>query len=71
MTYTSRQYSEKDEHKLMKAIIAQKKSYRYGACMGGPKTLKKLHFSEFFDVPKLNSGHCSNEYKRNTKTTPP
>ncbi len=27
MTYKSRQYSEKDEHKLMKAIIAQKKSY--------------------------------------------
>ncbi len=27
MMYKSRQYSEKDEHKLMKAIIAQKKSY--------------------------------------------
>ncbi len=27
MTYRSRQYSEKDGHKLMKAIIAQKKSY--------------------------------------------
>ncbi len=27
MTYKSRQYGEKDEHKLMKAIIAQKKSY--------------------------------------------
>jgi hypothetical protein len=27
MTYISRQYGEKDEHKLMKAIIAQKKSY--------------------------------------------
>jgi hypothetical protein len=27
MTYKSRQYSEKDEHKLMEAIIAQKKSY--------------------------------------------
>ncbi len=27
MTYTSIQYSEKDGHKLMKAIIAQKKSY--------------------------------------------
>ena len=27
MTYKSRQYSEKDGHKLMKAIIAQKKSY--------------------------------------------
>ncbi len=26
ITYKSRQYSEKDEHKLMKAIIAQKKS---------------------------------------------
>ncbi len=27
MTYNSRQNGEKDEHKLMKAIIAQKKSY--------------------------------------------
>jgi hypothetical protein len=27
MTYKSRQYSEKDEHKLTKAIVAQKKSY--------------------------------------------
>ena len=27
MTYKSRQYGEKDGHKLMKAIIAQKKSY--------------------------------------------
>ncbi len=27
MTYKSNQYSEKDGHKLMKAIIAQKKSY--------------------------------------------
>jgi hypothetical protein len=27
MTYTSRQYGEKDGHKLMKAIIAQQKSY--------------------------------------------
>ncbi len=26
-TYKSKQYSEKDEHMLMKAIIAQKKSY--------------------------------------------
>ncbi len=27
MTYKTRQYGEKDGHKLMKAIIAQKKSY--------------------------------------------
>ncbi len=27
MTYKSRQYGEKDGHKLIKAIIAQKKSY--------------------------------------------
>ncbi len=27
MTYKSRQYGEKDGHKLMKAIIALKKSY--------------------------------------------
>ncbi len=27
MTYKGRQYGEKDEHKLMKAIIAKMKSY--------------------------------------------
>ena len=27
MTYKGRQYGEKDEHKLMEAIIAQMKSY--------------------------------------------
>ncbi len=27
MTYTSRQYSKKDKHMLMKAVIAQMKSY--------------------------------------------
>ncbi len=27
MTYKGRQYGEKDEHTLMKAIIAQMKSY--------------------------------------------
>ncbi len=27
MTYKGRQYSERDEHKLMKAIIAQMKSF--------------------------------------------
>jgi hypothetical protein len=27
MTYKGRQYGEKDKHKLMKAIIAQMKSY--------------------------------------------
>ncbi len=27
MTYESRKYGEKDGHKLMKAIIAQKKTY--------------------------------------------
>jgi hypothetical protein len=27
MIYKGRQYSEKDKHKLMKAIIAQMKSY--------------------------------------------
>jgi hypothetical protein len=28
MTYKGRQYGEKDEHKLMKALIAQMKSYK-------------------------------------------
>ncbi len=28
MTYKGKQYGEKDEHKLMKTIIAQMKSYK-------------------------------------------
>jgi hypothetical protein len=44
---------------------------KYGACMGGSKTLKKYIFKSFFDDLKLSSGHCSNEYKCNTTTTPP
>ncbi len=39
--YKSRQYSEKDEHKLMKAIIAQKKSYNNEQERKRQKKLKK------------------------------
>jgi hypothetical protein len=41
MTYKSRLYSEKDEHKLMKAIIAQRKSYNDEQERKRPKKLKK------------------------------
>jgi hypothetical protein len=41
MTYKSRQYGEKDEHKLMKAIIAQKKSYNNEQERKREKKLKK------------------------------
>jgi hypothetical protein len=41
MTYKSRQYSEKDEHKLMKAIIAQQKSYNNEEERKRQKKLKK------------------------------
>jgi hypothetical protein len=41
MTYTSRQYGEKDKHKLMKAIIAQKMSYNDERERKRQKNLKK------------------------------
>ena len=41
MTYKSRQYGEKDGHKLMKAIIAQKKSYNNEQERKRPKKQKK------------------------------
>ncbi len=41
MTYNSRQNGEKDEHKLMKAIIAQKKSYNDEQERKRQKKLKK------------------------------
>jgi hypothetical protein len=37
----------------------------------GQKRLKKYIFKSFYDDPKLSFGHCSNEYKCNTTTTPP
>ncbi len=42
MAYTSRQYSEMDGHKLMKAIIAQKKSYNDEQKRKRQKKQKKL-----------------------------
>ncbi len=41
MTYKSRQYGEKDEHKLMNAIIAKKKSYNDEQERKRQKKLKK------------------------------
>jgi hypothetical protein len=41
MTYKSRQYGEKDGHKLMKAVIAQKKSYNNGQERKRQKNQKK------------------------------
>ncbi len=41
MTYNGRQYGEEDEHKLMKAIIAQMKSYSNEQERKRQKKLKK------------------------------
>ena len=41
MTYKGRQYGEKDGHKLMKAIIAQMKSYDNEQVRKRQKKLKK------------------------------
>jgi hypothetical protein len=43
MTYKSRQYSQKDEHKLMKAIIAQKKSYNNEQERKRQKTIQEMN----------------------------
>jgi hypothetical protein len=37
----------------------------------GQKLVKHYKITSFHRCPKLRSGHCSNEYKRNTTTTPP
>ncbi len=43
MTYKSRQYSEKDEHKLIKAIVAQKKNYNNGQEMKRQLKIKEIN----------------------------
>ncbi len=43
MTYKSRHYGEKDGHKLMKAIIAQKKSYNNAQERKRQKNTKEMN----------------------------
>ncbi len=50
MTYKGRQYSEKDEHKLMKAIIAQMK-----------KTIKEMKAKNVLEGLEGNVSDVSNK----------
>ncbi len=52
MTYKSRQYGEKDGHKLMKAIIAQKKSYNNEQ----ERKDKKIERNELQNIVRGNRG---------------
>jgi hypothetical protein len=58
MTYKGRQYSEKDEHKLMKAIIVQMKSYNNEQ---ERKKLQEMNASEALKGIEGNVGGVSNK----------
>jgi hypothetical protein len=58
MTYKGRQYSEKNEHKLMKAIIAQIKSYNHEQ---ERKRQKKMKAENVLEGIEGNIGNVSNK----------
>ncbi len=57
MTYKSRLYVEKDGHKLMKAIIAQKKSYCNEQERKRMKNTKEMNSNTLLGGIELNVGH--------------
>jgi hypothetical protein len=59
MTYQGRQYSEKDEHKLMKAIIAQLKSYN-SEQERKRKKFKEMNTKHVLEGIEGNGGDVSN-----------
>jgi hypothetical protein len=59
MTYKSRQYSEKDGHKLMKAIIAQKKSYNDEQERKRQKKIKETNAKNLLEGIEGNVGDVS------------
>jgi hypothetical protein len=60
MTYKSRQYGEKDGHKLMKAIIAQKKSYNNEQVRKRQKKSKELNSKTLIGGIEGNVGNEMN-----------
>ncbi len=60
MTYKSRQYGEKDGHKLMKAIIAQKKTYNNEQEKKKTKKSKEKNFKALLGGIEGNAGNEMN-----------
>ncbi len=60
MTYKGSQYGEKDEHKLMKAIIAQIKSYNNGQERKRQKQIKEMNAKNALEGIEENVGDVSN-----------
>ncbi len=60
MSYKGRQYGEKDEHKLMKAIIAQMKSYN-DEQEKKPKKFKEMKAENVLEGIEWNDGDVSNK----------
>ncbi len=59
LTYKDRQYSEKDEHKSMKAIIAQMKSYNIEQ-ERKRKKIKEMKAKNVLDGIEGNNGDIPN-----------
>jgi hypothetical protein len=60
ITYKSRQYGEKDGHKLMKAIIAQKKSYNDEQERKRQKKIKEMNAKNLLEGIDKNFGDVIN-----------
>ncbi len=60
MTYKSRQYGEKDGHKLMMAIIAQKKNYNNEQERKRKKKTKEMNSKTLLGGIEANVGHEMN-----------
>jgi hypothetical protein len=59
MAYKGRQYSEKDEHKLMKAIITQMKSYNDEKERKRQKKIKEMNSNNVLEGIQGNVGDVS------------
>ncbi len=59
MTYKGRQYGEKDEHKLMKSIIAQMKSYSNEQGRKRQKKIKEMNAKNVLEGKEGNVGDVS------------
>jgi hypothetical protein len=60
MTYKGRQYGEKDEHKLMKAISAQMKSYSDDQGRKRQEKIKEMNATNVLEGIEGNIGDVSN-----------
>jgi hypothetical protein len=60
MTYKGRQYGEKDEHKLMKAVIAQMESHNNEQERKRQKKIKEMNAKNAFEGIEGKVGDVSN-----------